>query len=412
MTADPLLGLFAGYGIEIEYMIVDRETLNIFPVADQLIHAVAGDYVAEIEQGRLAWSNELALHVIELKTNGPASHLARLPARFHDDVRRINSLLAAFGGILMPTAMHPWMNPHTETRLWLHEYNPIYEAYNRIFDCRGHGWSNLQSTHINLPFADDGEFERLHAAVRLILPILPALAASSPFADGRFTGYMDMRMEAYRNNANRIPSIAGHVIPRTVSSRQEYADGILHPMYAAIAPLDPEGTLQHEWLNSRGAIARFERYAIEIRVLDTQECPRADLAIAAATVAVLKMLVEERASTLTRQKRLPTEQLAAIFLDAIRNGGETQIADRDYLAALGLNDSAPLRAATLWSRLIEAAPPDNPDVFSPPLEVILEHGCLAERIVHAMGCDISHERLASIYRKLCHCLAEDRLFIA
>ena len=43
MTAEAFLPLFAGYGIEIEYMIVDREALNVFPVADQLLHAVAGD---------------------------------------------------------------------------------------------------------------------------------------------------------------------------------------------------------------------------------------------------------------------------------------------------------------------------------------------------------------------------------
>jgi hypothetical protein len=31
--------------------------------------------------------------------------------------------------------------------------------------------------------------------------------------------------------------------------------------------------LRHEWVNARGAIARFDRSAIEIRVLDVAECP-------------------------------------------------------------------------------------------------------------------------------------------
>ena len=44
-------------------------------------------------------------------------------------------------------------------------------------------------------------------------------------------------------------------------------------MYRAIDPLDTEGILQEEWLNSRAAIARFDRGAIEIRCMDTQECP-------------------------------------------------------------------------------------------------------------------------------------------
>ena len=48
-----------------------------------------------------------------------------------------------------------------------------------------------------------------------------------------------------------------------------------------------------EWLNARGAIARFGRGTIEIRVLDVQECPQADLAICAAVVEVLQALVAE-----------------------------------------------------------------------------------------------------------------------
>ena len=75
---------------------------------------------------------------------------------------------------LLPTAMHPWMDPDRDLRLWPHEASAVYEAFNRIFSCRGHGWANLQSAHINLPFANDEEFGRLHAAIRAVLPIIPA----------------------------------------------------------------------------------------------------------------------------------------------------------------------------------------------------------------------------------------------
>src|SRR5690606_7705226 len=114
-------------------------------------------------------------------------------------------ILAPMGAMLMPTAMHPWFDPATETRLWPHEYSPVYETYNRIFGCQGHGWSNLQSMHVNLPFANDEEFARLHAAIRLALPILPALAASSPLVEGRVTGLADSRLDFYRFNSRRLP---------------------------------------------------------------------------------------------------------------------------------------------------------------------------------------------------------------
>ena len=43
----------------------------------------------------------------------------------------------------------------------------IYDTFDRIFSCKGHGWANLQSMQINLPFRGDEEFARLHAAIRV-----------------------------------------------------------------------------------------------------------------------------------------------------------------------------------------------------------------------------------------------------
>jgi glutamate---cysteine ligase / carboxylate-amine ligase len=101
----------------------------------------------------------------------------------------------------MAGGMHPWMDPVRETQLWPHAQSEIYRAYDRIFGARSHGWANVQSTHINLPFAGDQEFARLHAALRPIVAILPAISAASPYADGRAPGPLDYRMEAYRSNA-------------------------------------------------------------------------------------------------------------------------------------------------------------------------------------------------------------------
>jgi glutamate---cysteine ligase / carboxylate-amine ligase len=289
--------LFERFGVELEYMIVDARTLAVLPVTDRVLHAVAGEYVSDVELGAVSWSNELALHVIELKTTDPAARLDGLAAEFQEHVVRINRLLEPLGGRLMPTAMHPWMDPHREMRLWPHDYSPVYEAFDRVFDCRGHGWANLQSVHLNLPFADDAQFARLHAAIRLLLPIMPALAASSPVMDGRATGRLDNRLEVYRHNARRVPRVSGAVIPEPVFSRQAYEQEILQPLYRDIAPLDPDGTLQFEWLNARGAIARFDRNTIEIRVLDVQECPRADLAVCRLLTDVLRAMCVQRSDS-------------------------------------------------------------------------------------------------------------------
>jgi gamma-glutamyl:cysteine ligase YbdK (ATP-grasp superfamily) len=397
--------LFQAYGVELEYMIVDAATLDVRPVTDRLLYEVAGGYLSEIEMGELAWSNELALHVVELKTNGPAASLAPLAGLFQSHVGRVNKLLEPLNARLMPTAMHPWMDPHRELKLWPHEYNAVYEAYNRIFDCRGHGWANLQSVHLNLPFADDHEFGRLHAAIRLLMPILPALAASSPVFDRRLTGLADNRLEVYRNNSHRVVSVAADVIPEPVFTAADYDRHIFQPMYDEIAPLDAEGVLRHEWLNSRGAIARFDRNTIEIRVLDVQECPAADLAICAAIANVLRAMSDERWTGVSEQQSFAVQPLAAIFLNTIREAEQAVIDDPAYLAQFGMQ-AGRATAGELWRHLIGqvGGSPANDE----GLQTILDRGPLARRIAHALANDVS--RLETVYRELCDCLAEGRMF--
>jgi carboxylate-amine ligase len=404
------LGLFQGYGVELEYMIVHRETLGVLPVTDALLKAAAGRTVNEVRRGALRWSNELVLHVIELKTNGPAGSLEGLAAEFSRQAQEINRMLEPFSGMLMPGAMHPWMDPDIETRLWPHGNRDIYNAYNRVFGCRGHGWSNLQSAHLNLPFAGDDEFGRLHAAVRLVLPLLPAIAAASPVVGGRLTGLLDNRLEVYRFNQARIPSITGQVIPEAAFTREDYRKVILETMYRDIAPHDPDAVLQEEWLNSRGAIARFERNTIEIRLLDVQECPAADLAILQLVVAVIRELVAETRAPRQAQQAWHEAQLAGIFTTVLREGRACLIDDPRYLAMFGV-DVASMTVGDLWRTLAERLVPRQHEAW-PALQVIFDEGPLARRLLAALGDAPDRDRLAAVYRELCDCLQEGLLFHA
>jgi gamma-glutamyl:cysteine ligase YbdK (ATP-grasp superfamily) len=402
------LGLFEGFGIELEYMIVDSTTLDVKPIADALIEAEHGSVESEIERGGFAWSNELARHVIELKTNGPAPALGGLAAGFAGELARIDALLEPLGARALPTAMHPWMDANREFVQWPHGYSEVYATFHRIFDCRGHGWANLQSQHVNLPFADDAEFGRLHAAVRALLPILPALSAASPFADGVHRGVLDTRLEVYRTNARRVPSVSGQVVPEPVFTRADY-EALLESIYADLAPHDPEGLLRYEWVNARGCIARFDRMAIEIRVLDTQECPRADLAIAAAASGVVRALCEPARQDALRA--LATEPLAAILRSTSAAGEAAKLDDRDYLRALGLS-AVPRSAGDVWAALIERDVLPDPAAAEhrPALDVLLGEGPLARRILRRTGTAPEREALRAVYRELADCLRANRLF--
>jgi len=401
-----------GIGVELEYMIVREDSLDVLPVADQVLRLMAGEYVSEVEVGDLCWSNELVLHVVELKTNGPAASLEGLSSCFQESVSRINLFLRSIGGRLMPTGMHPWMDPDRETRLWPHEHSPVYAAYDRIFGCRGHGWSNLQSIHLNLSFATDEEFSKLHAAIRLLLPIMPALAASSPILDGRVTGIMDNRLAAYSTNASRIPSVSGRIIPEPVFDPQGYKETILERMYRDIAPFDPDETLQHEWLNSRGAIPRFDRNTVEIRVLDSQECPLADLSVCWIVVEAIRAMIEELWIAQESQQAWETEALEAVFQAAVRDGEAALIENPAYLGAFGLPPGRPRSAGRLWLHILDCVSRRTraPAFLLETTAAILEEGTLSRRIVRSLSQPAGRDAIRAAYRELCACLEEGRLY--
>jgi gamma-glutamyl:cysteine ligase YbdK (ATP-grasp superfamily) len=403
--------LFEVTGIELEYMVVDRDTLKVLPIVDRLFEDVTGAITSDVERGDVEWSNELVSHVVELKTAKPTKKIPTFRKKFHSDVKVINAVLAKRNAMLLPTAAHPFMDPFTETVIWPHEYNEVYALYNRIFDCRGHGWSNLQSTHLNLPFANDDEFSKLHAAIRLLLPIIPALSASSPILDGTATGFLDSRMEAYLHHQEKLPELMGSLIPEAVFSQEDYYRTIFSPIAQAMAPFDTENVMDHHFANSRGAIARFDRGAIEIRVIDIQECPAADLAIAELIVAVLKALTSGRWVSSYLQRAWSENDLLPIFLQVIKDAGGSVIANRDYLLMFGLMKQDHMHVGKLWQHLFVELYGELSENCRQHVGHILEHGCLASRILKRTGRTPSHDDLVRVYRELADCLQEDRQLV-
>lgn len=409
--SDRPFGLFEVWGIEIEYMLVDARTLDVRSIADAVLRQAAGadEWVEDVDDGELGWSNELVSHVLELKNARPAKALDTLVPAFTGAVKRLHRVLRSHGARLMPSGMHPWMDPRRETRLWPHDSGPIYRAYDALFDCRRHGWANLQSVHLNLPFADEGEFARLMAAVRLVLPLIPALAASSPVVEGRATGRLDNRLLTYRSNSSRVPAMTGAVVPEPVFDFAGYRQQVLAPITTQLRALDADPALfDQEWTNARGAIARFDRNAIEIRLIDAQECPLADLAICAAVGGAVRALTEERWAGLEDQQAWQTEPLARLLDRCVELGPRTKL-DADYLALFGAAPAQVPTAGHLWSWLAERAFA-GPKRLELHVERILREGTLAARILEALGPGFDRERLHEVYGRLCDCLLEDEAF--
>lgn len=413
MTQPPRIHLFQGYGVELEYMLVDRDTLKVAPITDELLKHELGSYGSDFENGIVTWSNELVLHVVELKSTKPEGDLHALEMKFMENVKRINEILTKWNAMLMPTAAHPFMNPLTETKIWPHENNEVYAIYNKIFDCKGHGWSNLQSTHLNLPFYDDEEFAKLHAAIRIVLPLLPALCASSPILDGQLTGALDTRLKYYKANQAKIPSITGKVIPEAVFSKRKYLNTIYEKIKSDIAPYDPNQELNAIWVNSRGAIPRFDRGSIEIRLMDIQECPGADIATLSLVIETIKALTAGVFVDLEEQMKWKTETLASMLDKSIISAQDAVLDDSEYLALFEF-PAQKASAGELWHHVFESLLKNgNPALEQnrKQLSTIFNEGTLAQRIVKAAGKKPTHETIKNIYRKLSECLSRNKMFL-
>ena len=406
------------FGVEMEFMIVDRDTLQVMPRADvPLGKDKDGNQLSDVEYDDIGLSNELVSHVLEFKCAHPKSTFDGLGKRFFHEIRRANKKLEKINAMLLPSAAHPFMDP-AEMQLWPYDCNDIYQTYDRIFNCKGHGWANLQSTHLNLSFDGDDEFGELHAAIRLLLPLIPAIAASSPYLDGKYTGFKDARIEVYRHNQDKVPEIAGLVIPEKAYSYDEYNREIFDKVKKAIAPYDTEHLLNHFFLNSRGAIARFDRGAIEIRLVDIQECPNADIAIVEMEIATLKAIASGKFANGNAPhsmneyreflRNFDTERLASLLAATTRDAEDAVIDWPEFLAVFGMEGKC--TAGDLWKHVFDTVKGDLTEVSYNVMEQMLARGTLSSALYRALGDTPSRESFVTEYNKLADCLAHNRLY--
>jgi carboxylate-amine ligase len=244
--------------------------------------------------------------------------------------------------------------------------------------------------------------------------LLPALCASSPILDGKVTGSLDTRLKFYKTNQSRIPSITGKVIPEAVFSKRNYLNTIYEKIKSDIAPFDPHNELNPIWVNSRGAIPRFDRGSIEIRIMDIQECPAADMAIVCLVIETIKAFVSGKFIGIEDQMKWKTETLAQLLEKTTERAQEVIIDNEEYLNVFGFPGKS-AKAPELWQHIIEKMVKGGNGAlehWKREIDVILKEGTLAERIMKSLGKDHSRENLMRTYKQLSGCLAQNKMFFS
>lgn len=371
---------FSVAGIELEYPVVDAE-LNVISKVEEAFREIAGKSTSDVELGPVTFSNEIADHVFEIKTTLPTRSLAKSEEILVEGVRRFSDVLREkYGARLLPTGMHPWMDPR-EASLWKRSGQRIYESYSRIFDVHTHGWLNVHATHLNLPMGRGHEAVAMYNATVLLIPYLPALAASSLIFDGELQDSVDSRMEWILRHQAAVPETQGEILPEYIGSLSDYRRRILQPMYDAVAGKPGGDVLQHDFLNARGAVLKQGRRALEVRVIDTQECIKLDIAIAVFARAVLRFYTRRLLSG--RQDLPPRQILLSDFRHTIRRGSEALVVAPHFGDLLPRDGEGRASVRSVLSALADIAEKSvrsDEASYLPLVRQMIASGSLSERI--------------------------------
>ncbi len=292
-------------GTEHEYSINDK---NYRPLAisDKILEQISGEVQDEVPFGGIRVAKELQKHVLELIPATPGSLSFLEENLYHGlcELYRATNYEYGFLGL----GMHPLLTLD-QTTYWDHDEQEYYQAYDRLFNIRQHGWLNIQALQINYPYESPDDLVTAFNKIRSLIPYLVAVSASSPLVEGKTTSYMDNRLVYYRQNQAQIPEICHSIIPEKLDRMEDYVR-INQDIYEELKRCQGE-ILCHEWVNSRGVIVRFTRKCLEVKAIDEQECLHSDMAISAFLLALLRsdLELEEEES-----------HLLAMLEDAMRHG--------------------------------------------------------------------------------------------
>jgi hypothetical protein len=366
---------------------------------DRVIKDFHGRIVNIVEQPHFAFGKELQLHVMEIKPNMPFKSPENFDETMHKAVLTLlNFLESKYKARLLGTGMHPLLRLE-ETGIWPHRHRQIYEAYSKVFNLKRHGWLNIQSFQLNLPYFKEEDGILLHNLLANMCAYLPAIASSSPVYEGKLGENVDNRLFFYMLNQREVPSVTGEVVPEYAASFKQYEKEIIGKYSLDLANAGVKKHLLYkDWVNSRGVIFRFDRKAVEIRVMDEQECIKSDVALSCFIRAGLRGLMHETAEL------LPHEILVKDFNSVVVSGLNAKV--------LHPHGSTARQVCQHFLKIAWENATEEEKKYLPIIQKRIEYGNLSEvireRIQRKAQKTDFREALISIYSRLIKSLADNQ----
>jgi carboxylate-amine ligase len=169
-------------GVEEEYQLIDAATGEL---RSQARYVIAGDWADDIKP-------EMQQHTIEVETRVCAgTHCVR------DDLARLRfqaAVAAAAQGLrILAAGTHPFSSPVGHPFTAQDVYQEIRREYRELAETQA-----IFGMHVHVGVPQGADRVKVANVARLYLPYLLACSASSPFHEGRDTGYASFRSLIWR----------------------------------------------------------------------------------------------------------------------------------------------------------------------------------------------------------------------
>jgi carboxylate-amine ligase len=279
-------------GIEEELFLVDATTHALAPMTDDVLEAMRVDPQSA---GHDAYAAQ-----IELRSRASGSVAAAV-----ESLAGLRGAATAAGGTLLGAGLHPDGGFGDATLVEGHRYELVADQLRGLL--RRTPESALH-VHVGLP--DARAATRAFNAMRLHVPLLVGLAASSPFWFGTDSGLRSARYVLSR-------AYPGRCVPRAVRDIEDLEQLAGETLTAAGLP---DATFL--WWDLR---MHPRHGTLELREMDAQ----ASLEHVAAIAALVRALVVEAADSPDPPPDVPSEALGWASFRAARDGTSASILDDD-----------------------------------------------------------------------------------
>lgn len=171
-------------GVEVEFQTLDRDSLNLAPLAPLL-----QENAPPILKPRIA--EELIQSILEIRT-GVCFTLADVEYDLQQTCCLAEELAADNGCILHAASLHPFALVEDQVLTPTPRYSRLLEELQLV----GRQFIS-QGFHVHVGMADGDRAVRVWNVIQGFLPLLLAASASSPFFEGRDTGFMSYRTKLF-----------------------------------------------------------------------------------------------------------------------------------------------------------------------------------------------------------------------